>query len=208
MSQTDSPKERQRRSRRLILYPGVVQCGEARVDCEVVNISATGAKIRLEEIFECTSPISLQFDMCNFVGSVAWQNEEFVGIHFAEDPDWANRQIEEFYQRADVPAERRDLMRTLVMWAAEITHQDETYNCIVLNISTEGAKIRLYKRVNYISDVTLHIDRIGDLPGEVVWHRGEMIGIKFVEAPEINVARILPALSPAATDPHSNSDSE
>lgn len=73
---------RQRQARRVTLYPGEIRCGDARIDCETVDLSASGAKIRLLEPFECSSPITLTIDVGTFEGEVVWQHEEFVGINY------------------------------------------------------------------------------------------------------------------------------
>ena len=194
MSEPEWPVERQRHPRRLVLYPGTVRCGDSVGDCEVVDLSATGAKIRLAEEFECTSPITLSFDIGEFKGEVVWQNEEFVGINFNENPSEVASAIEAYFYRPTHPKDRRDFVRTSVMWAAKLHIKTHTINCVVLNISPDGAKIRLESIPDEISPATLHVDRIGDLPGEVLWQEGAMLGISFHESPSVVAQRIEPAL--------------
>ncbi len=193
MSEPERPVERQRHPRRLVLYPGTVRCGDSVGDCEVVDLSATGAKVRLEEEFECTSPITLSFDIGEFEGEVVWQNEEFVGIKFDAKPNEVTSAIEAYFYRP-THQDRREFVRTSVMWAAKLHIKAQTVNCVVLNISPDGAKIRLESIPDEISPATLHVDRIGDLPGDVVWQEGAMIGISFRDSPSVVAQRIKPAL--------------
>ena len=193
MSEPERPVERQRHPRRLVLYPGTVRCSDSVGDCEVVDLSATGAKVRLEEEFECTSPITLSFDIGEFEGEVVWQNEEFVGIKFDAKPNEVASAIEAYFYRP-THQDRREFVRTSVMWAAKLHIKTQTVNCVVLNISPDGAKIRLESIPDEISPATLHVDRIGDLPGEVVWQEGAMIGISFRDSPSVVAQRIEPAL--------------
>lgn len=201
MSEPERPVERQRQPRRLVLYPGKFRCGDHVGDCEVVDLSATGAKIRLEEDFECTSPIRLTFDIGEFNGDVMWQNEDFVGISFHEDPKQVAQVIERYFYRPAHPTDRRKFVRASVMWTAKLRLRKQTIDCVVLNISEDGAKIRLESIPDDISPVTLHIDRIGDLPGEVVWQEGTMMGISFHESPSLVSERIQPALAPVFNEP-------
>lgn len=194
MSEPERPIERQRHPRRLVLYPGTVRCSDSVGDCEVVDLSATGAKVRLEEEFECTSPITLSFDIGEFEGEVVWQNEEFVGIKFDAKPNEVASAIEAYFYRPTHSKDRREFVRTSVMWAAKLHIKTQTINCVVLNISSDGAKIRLESIPDEISPATLHVDRIGDLPGEVVWQEGAMIGISFRDSPSVVAQRIKPAL--------------
>ncbi len=197
MSEPERPVERQRHPRGLVLYPGTVRCGDSVGDCEVVDLSATGAKVRLEEEFECTSPITLSFDIGEFEGEVVWQNDEFVGISFNTNPSEVAAAIDAYFYRPTHPTDRRNFVRTSVMWAGKLHLKTLTVNCVVLNISPDGAKIRLENIPDELSPATLQVDRIGDLAGEVVWQEGAMIGISFHESPGVVAQRIEPALKPS-----------
>ncbi len=201
MSEPERPVERQRHPRRLVLYPGTVRCSDSVGDCEVVDLSATGAKVRLEEEFECTSPLTLSFDIGEFEGEVVWQNEEFVGIKFNEDPSEVATAIEAYFYRPTHPKDRREFVRTSVMWAAKLHLKTQTINCVVLNISPDGAKIRLESIPDQLSPATLQVERIGDLPGEVMWQEGAMIGVSFHESPSVVAQRIEPALKASPDAP-------
>ena len=205
MSEPERPVERQRYSRRLVLYPGTVRCGDSVGDCEVVDLSDTGAKVRLAEEFECTSPITLSFDIGEFEGQVVWQNDEFVGIEFNANPSDVAKVIEKYFFRPTHPKDRRKFVRTSVMWAGKLHLKTQTVNCVVLNISPDGAKIRLKSIPDAMSPLTLHVDRIGDLSGEVLWQDGAMIGISFHESPSVVAQRIEPALKATPDAPGSES---
>ena len=56
---------------------------------------------------------------------------------------------------------------------------DRTVDCVVLNISVGGAKIRVAGPVDTASTVRLRIERIGVFSGRVVWHKGTTMGIQF-----------------------------
>ncbi len=61
---------------------------------------------------------------------------------------------------------------------------DRFVDCVVLNISVGGAKIRVAGPVTRIpvataAPVRLRIERIGEFSGRVVWHNGTTMGIQF-----------------------------
>ena len=128
MDSATRPLERQRHARRIIHYPGEVRCGDACIDCEIVDLSAGGAKIRLLEAFECSSPITLSFDVGTFDGEVFWQNEELVGIKFKDDSGKVGEIIERYLFGAAHPGERRGDVRTLVIWATKVIFEDGEVN--------------------------------------------------------------------------------
>ena len=75
----------------------------------------------------------------------------------------------------------------------------ESIDCIVLNMSPGGAKVKLLKRfAGDGSPVVLHIDRLGGYAGEVVWSEGELIGLRFLKDPQLIAADIERALGPAS----------
>ena len=96
-------------------------------------------------------------------------DDEFVGINFDANPSEVATAIDAYFYRPTHPKDRREFVRTSVMWAARLHINTQTVNCVVLNISPDGAKIRLESIPDEMSPATLHIDRIGDLPGEVLW---------------------------------------
>ena len=61
---------------------------------------------------------------------------------------------------------------------------DQFVDCVVLNISVGGAKIRVTGPVTGIpvdtaAPIRLQIERIGEFSGRVVWHNGTTMGIQF-----------------------------
>jgi hypothetical protein len=56
---------------------------------------------------------------------------------------------------------------------------DQTVDCVVLNISVGGAKIRVSGPIDDASQVRLLTEQIGEFAGRVVWRDGPTMGIAF-----------------------------
>lgn len=81
--------------------------------------------------------------------------------------------------------------RSAVFWSGAVQDGRQKVDCIVLNMSPGGAKIRLLKRfVNDGSPVILQIDRLGGYTGEVVWLEGNTMGLRFLKDPKQIAAEI------------------
>lgn len=55
------------------------------------------------------------------------------------------------------------------------------HDCAILSISPGGAQIRLPQKIGIWTTVTLSIDGIGALHCRVVWQRGDIIALQFVQ---------------------------
>lgn len=81
--------------------------------------------------------------------------------------------------------------RSAVFWSGAVQAGRQSIDCVVLNMSPGGAKIRLMKR--YVGDgspVILHIDRLGGYTSEVVWSEGNTMGLRFLKNPQQVAAEI------------------
>ncbi len=63
-----------------------------------------------------------------------------------------------------------------------------------MNVSVGGAKLRAERFWNFVSPVTLEIDRFGSFKSDVAWQDGDLIGVKFQDSPEEIQERLGPAL--------------
>ncbi len=93
--------------------------------------------------------------------------------------------------------------RNAVLWSAKLYREGTLHDCTVLNISAGGAKVHLQRSTLLATTaiVTLTILRYGDFQGEVMWERGDRVGLQFFQPAE-QVARRLATpqavLAPAA----------
>lgn len=75
-------------------------------------------------------------------------------------------------------AERRD-----VSFETEIFVGDQVISCRILNISVGGARLKTARHFEHASEIVLSIDPFGKFPSDIVWTRGDIIGIKFQSDP-------------------------
>jgi hypothetical protein len=61
----------------------------------------------------------------------------------------------------------------------EFSVGDQTVDCVVLNISVGGAKLRISEPIGDASQVRLRVERIGDFAGRLAWRDGTTMGIAF-----------------------------
>jgi len=81
-------------------------------------------------------------------------------------------------------AERRQFRRKAVIWAARLDTPNGTLDCITLDLSLGGARLRLSEPVGLLEHVTLILDKFGRFPAEIVWVTETEIGLQFTESPE------------------------
>lgn len=64
---------------------------------------------------------------------------------------------------------------------SRLFHGASEHGCSILTLSAGGAQIRLPHPIDLWSTVTLSIDGIGSLHCRVVWQRGEIVALQFVQ---------------------------
>ena len=86
---------------------------------------------------------------------------------------------------------RRRYERITVMWSGTLTVGPREIGCIVWNISAGGATVQVETPI-VVSSIaaTLETARLGQLRSKVVWNRGDLVGLRFMEKPQ-KVARAL-----------------
>jgi hypothetical protein len=87
--------------------------------------------------------------------------------------------------RTDVGwAERRQFRRKAVIWAAKLETDHGVFDCITLDLSLGGARLRCSRSIALLEPATLVLDKFGKFPAEVVWTTPTEIGLQFSESPE------------------------
>ena len=82
--------ERRKTERVEVCLPGSVAIGSQVVDCELTNLSLTGAKLVITEDFQIGSPAFLQIhDLGEFPGEIIWRYNDKVGFAFS----WEHEEI-------------------------------------------------------------------------------------------------------------------
>lgn len=86
--------------------------------------------------------------------------------------------------------EQRRHIRKRVLWTARLETKDGALDCIILNVSRSGAKLRLTVPPLLLQPVKLVMESYGTLPAEIVWQQADNMGIRFDADPD-EVAKIL-----------------
>lgn len=86
--------------------------------------------------------------------------------------------------------EQRKHVRKRVLWTGKIGTEDGIFDCVVLNVSRSGAKLHVAAPVGPQRTVDLSRGSFGTLNAEVVWQRGDKMGIRFTAEPD-QVANII-----------------
>jgi hypothetical protein len=99
MSQSQSigsnPGQEKRRYRRsAVIWPAVVSTPDGERQCTVLNLSAGGARIKIDRLPSANVAVSLRIaGVGQFPSRVAWLKGDGAGLEFAVAPDVAARAI-------------------------------------------------------------------------------------------------------------------
>jgi len=78
----------------------------------------------------------------------------------------------------------RRTVRKRVLWGAQLQIASHRFDCIVVDLSLGGARLHFAEPIEKGQQVTLVLDRIGDLGAEVVWQQERSIGVRFTDDPQ------------------------
>ena len=76
-----------------------------------------------------------------------------------------------------------------MIWAAKLETHLGPFECITLDLSLGGARLRLAQNIELLEPATLILDKFGKFQGEIVWHTPTEVGIQFTESPEAVASR-------------------
>ena len=89
--------ERRKTERVKVCLPGSVAIGSQVVDCELTNLSLTGAKLVITKDFRIGSPAFLRIhDLGEFPGEIIWRYNDKVGFAFS----WEHAEIAKVIEMA------------------------------------------------------------------------------------------------------------
>lgn len=95
--------------------------------------------------------------------------------------------------------ERRCYLRWPVFWPAAMIGDDRARDCLVLNFSPGGAKIKSTSSMSVGSLVALKFPYAIQLVGHVAWKCGHLMGIEFQEDAKLCAEIVETILSDRAT---------
>lgn len=99
--------------------------------------------------------------------------------------------MEKTATRAADERNRRKFRRATTLFSGSVLCGDRSIDAVVLDVSVNGAKVRLDEALGPEDNVKLRIDRLGEFRARVVWRKDMRIGLKFLEPPD-EIARLMP----------------
>ncbi|HEY3918929.1 MAG TPA: PilZ domain-containing protein [Stellaceae bacterium] len=86
-------------------------------------------------------------------------------------------------------ARLRQFRRKAVIWGAKLETEQGVLDCIMLDLSLGGARLRCDCQLALQKPATLVLDKFGRFPSEVVWVTPTEVGVQFNDAPDAVAAR-------------------
>lgn len=174
------PTNRQRHPRLSVLIGAALIVEGHQVDCDVIDLSAGGAKVRVDHSLDIGMLVDLSIEGSpQLGGTVVWWNGEFAGIRFHENAELAEDEVVEVIESAQDDRERRTDTRTSVLWLADLYVGIRHYRCKILNIAAGGAKLSIDADLKLGAEVTLRSRNFGEFKAEIVWKKDGAFGVRF-----------------------------
>ena len=92
--------------------------------------------------------------------------------------------------------ERRRFQRKSVLLNATIETPHGAVQCVALDLSLGGARIRIHEKLEPLDRVALTLEKFGRFPGHVVWRNASEAGLQFSEPPNEVAVRFGPEFLP------------
>ena len=87
VKQTDSPHSRRKYSRQPVLFKAKIFFDEQSIDCEILDISAGGARAKVQQEIKHGSHVTLNIDPFGEIScEIAWQKGQILGMKFQGNP--------------------------------------------------------------------------------------------------------------------------
>lgn len=188
------------------LCAGLLEFADRIASVEVLALSAHSADLRCgDDIVEDGAAILVIEGFRRFPGELVRRHGRIIGISFATEQTAATVMPAPLPAARDTAPAQQDRKtsrrhpRAAVFWSGAVQAGRTSVDCIVLNLSPGGAKVKLLQR--FVSDgspVVVHIDRLGSYASEVIWSEGDTMGVHFLKDPQRVAADIEKVLGPNA----------
>jgi len=96
--------------------------------------------------------------------------------------------------------DQRRFRRRATLFSGRVIDTDRSVEVVVLDVSVNGAKLRVPEAFTCNRHISLEIERLGRFAARVVWQRDGRLGLQFTEPPE-KVAKRLPGSFAARLGP-------
>lgn len=159
-----------------------------RSRCEIRKISTLGVTVATGLAPALGDRVSVELATGQRpAGKVAWADAGEVGVRFEDSIDviaLLNRKL------VSQTPERRTMPRLEVRCLAHIKCGENFWPAMLRNISSGGAQLEGSEMPAVGTYVSLFVDGLTVPSGEVIWSRGELIGVELLE--ELSWTSIIP----------------
>lgn len=191
---------RHRYKRSSVFCAGKLIFDDGQIECDILNISAGGAQIRLLSDLEPPERFILRIEgFGEFQAEVVRKIGDKFGVTFAEAPDAVERVVEDIINHPERTNEIREHPRRLVLLSGAAYVDNRPVECRILDISAGGARLRVDGEFEHESRFPLMIYRFGEFPVEVAWERDADVGIAFIDDAD-EIGRIIGHILPKKDD--------
>ena len=155
------------------------------VECEILSISAAGARLKLGLAMQSDGPVQLVIDGVGTIScTTAWQDGNLLALEFPEKSAKSAQFLKNYYRLLQGAEDKRKHPRRPVLWRGHIENEGLKIDCTVWNISRGGARITLKHHADFDNGVVLTIDRFGSVPCDIAWIRNSDLGLQFRNDPK------------------------
>ncbi|MGH7817344.1 MAG: hypothetical protein ACREOR_08135, partial [Candidatus Binatia bacterium] len=71
-----------------------------------------------------------------------------------------------------------------VAWFGSLELRDRQVDCVVIKISAAGATVQVHEPVVCLVSIVLHCPRLDPCRARIIWRRGNLLGLRFLEKPQ------------------------
>jgi len=196
-----TPKNRHRFKRSSVFCAGKIMFGGGVIDCDVLNISAGGAQIRVIGDDVPPDAFSLRIEgFDEFSCEVVRRAGSKYGLAFHASPEQVEKVVEDIIDHPEKTNEVRKFPRRLVLLSGAVYVENRAVDCRILDISVGGARLRTERKFDHDKRFPLMIYRFGEFPVQVAWEEDTDLGIAFVDDAE-EIQRIIGHILPKKSEP-------
>ncbi len=185
------PNDKQRFKRCAVFLRATINVDNQPYDCEVLNISAGGALIRVSGTPEFDGEFTINMEgFPPLSAEVVRTHQNNHGIAFREDPKKVAEMVAELLASSPHAREQRRFPRRLVLLAASFYVGDRFVQAKVHNLSAGGAYIKADTLPDPGQTIDLNLARFGIMRVRVVWTDEGAMGVNFVDPTSEIIKRI------------------
>jgi hypothetical protein len=197
LSHIGTPLNNRHRYRRSSVFCAAKMLFDDReIDCDILNVSAGGAQIRVHGDEEPPTDFLLRIEgFGEFQAETVRRAGDKYGVAFKEEPDEVERVVDDIISHPERTNDIRRYPRRMVLLSGALYVDNRPVECRVLDVSAGGARLRVDQDFEHESRMPLMIYRFGEFPTEVVWQQDTDLGVTFIEDPD-EIERIIGHILP------------